>query len=129
MQGKEFEEKNGKRWAEYEQTLTAVEKGSRAADASKVPTMFREICTDLALARHRMYGMPMNERLNVLVIRGHKMIHRRAGGTWEKLLSFVAADFPVAVRAEWRLLLVAALSFAVPLAGVALAGFFWPDFS
>lgn len=129
MQGKEFEEKNGKRWADYEQTLTTIEKKAQSLDVSKVPTMFREICTDLALARHRMYGMPMNEKLNELVIRGHKMIHRRAGGTWEKLLRFVAVDFPVSVRKEWRLLIVATLSFIVPLVGVALAGFYWPDFS
>jgi len=91
--------------------------------------MFREICTDLALARHRMYGMPMNESLNVLVIRGHKIIHRRAGGTWEKLLRFVAVDFPVSVRKEWRLLIVATLSFILPGLGVVIAGFYWPDFS
>lgn len=129
MQGKQFEEKNTERWAEYERTLEAVEKKGHTLDVSKVPTMFREICTDLALARHRMYGMPMNERLNELVIRGHKMIHRRAGGTWEMLLKFIVADFPVAVRKEWRLLIVATLSFIVPLIGVALAGFYWPDFS
>lgn len=129
MQGKEFEEKNAQRWAAYEQTLDALEKRAQGVDVSGLPSMFREICTDLALARHRMYGMPMNERLNTLVIRGHKIIHRRAGGTWEKLLRFMAVDFPVAVRAEWRLLLVATLTFVLPMLGVALAGFYWPDFS
>ncbi len=129
MQGKEFEEKNAERWAAYEQTLDALEKRAQGVDVSGLPSMFREICTDLALARHRMYGMPMNERLNTLVIRGHKIIHRRAGGTWEKLLGFMAVDFPVAVRAEWRLLLVATLTFVLPMLGVALAGFYWPDFS
>ncbi|MBK1830682.1 stage II sporulation protein M [Verrucomicrobiaceae bacterium R5-34] len=130
MQGKEFEEKNAERWAEYDQTLSRLEKKrDPSIDVSTLPTRFREICTDLALARHRMYGMPMNEHLNELVIRGHKMIHRRAGGTWEMLLRFVAVDFPVAVRKEWRLLIVATLSFVLPLIGVALAGFYWPDFS
>lgn len=129
MQGKEFEEKNAQRWAAYEQTLDALEKRAQGVDVSGLPSIFREICTDLALARHRMYGMPMNERLNTLVIRGHKIIHRRAGGTWEKLLRFMAVDFPVAVRTEWRLLLVATLTFVLPMLGVALAGFYWPDFS
>lgn len=129
MQGKEFEDKNAQRWEEYEQTVNALEKNAQGLDVSRLPKMFREICTDLALARHRMYGMPMNERLNMLVIRGHKIIHRRAGGTWGKLLRFIAVDFPVAVRAEWRLLIVATLSFVLPLAGVAMAGFYWSDFS
>ncbi len=129
MQGKQFEEKNSRRWAEYEETLNKVDKKGHDLDVSRVPTMFREMCADLALARHRMYGMPMNERLNELVIRGHKIIHRRAGGTWEVLFRFIAVDFPVSVRSEWRLLIIATLSFIVPLIGVAVAGFYWADFS
>lgn len=73
--------------------------------------------------------MPMNEQLNELVIRGHKIIHRRAGGTWEKILRFIVVDFPVAVRHEWRLFWVATISFMLPLIGMALAGFYWSDFS
>ncbi len=129
MQGKEFEEKNAQRWAAYEQTLTTLEKGGLGLDVSQLPAMFREICTDLALARHRMYGMPMNERLNELVIRGHKIIDRRAGGTWAAVIRFIAVDFPVSVRAEWRLLLVATLSFLLPGIGMAMAGFYWSDFT
>lgn len=129
MQGKEFEEKNAQRWNEYEHTVTSLEKKGLGLDVSRLPKMFREICTDLALARHRMYGMPMNEHLNGLVIRGHKLINRRAGGTWGRLFRFIAVDFPVAVRAEWRLLIVATLSFVLPLVGVAMAGFYWSDFS
>lgn len=130
MQGKEFEEKNHTRWAEYEQALNKLEKrGSQDEDVARLPKMFRQVCTDLALARHRMYGVMMNERLNGLVIRGHKQVQRRAGGTWEKVFRFIAVDFPVAVRMEWRLLIVSTLAFIVPLIGVAAAGFYWPDFS
>ena len=129
MQGKEFEEQNKDRWQNYQQLVSKVEKGSREADTSSFPRMFREICTDLALARHRMYGMPMSEWLNGQVIRGHKLIYRRAGGMWARLFRLLAVDFPVALRAEWRLLIVASLSFLLPLAGVAAAGFYWPDFS
>lgn len=129
MQGKEFEEKNAQRWGAYEHTLNTLEKGGLGLDVSQLPSMFREVCTDLALARHRMYGMPMNERLNELVIRGHKLIHRRASGTWGRVLRFVIADFPIAVRAEWRLLIVATLSFILPLVGMICAGFLWSDFS
>ena len=133
MQGKEFEERNKVRWEAYEQTLHALEKGKEGEvteeEMAQLPAMFREVCTDLALARHRMYGMTMNEKLNELVIRGHKVIHRRAGGTWGKVLRFVAFEFPQAVRAEWKLFLVATLSFILPLMGMVLVGFFWSDFS
>lgn len=129
MQGKEFEQKHNGRWQAYEHSLRSLESGGRGVDVSKLPAMFREVCTDLALARHRMYGMELSERLNAQVIRGHKLIHRRAEGSWDKVIRFVVADFPIAVRAEWRLLLVASLSFLLPLVGMLLAGFYWPDFS
>ena len=130
MQGKEFEEKNQERWVEYESTLVELEKrDQQIQDVARVPSMFRKMCTDLALARHRMYGVPMSERLNGLVIRGHKQIHRKAAGSWDKLFRLIVVDFPVAVRAEWRLLIVCTLAFVLPLVGVAMAGFYWPDFS
>ncbi len=129
MQGKEFEKRNRESWGEYEQTLNALEEKSGDVDASRLPVMFRKVCTDLALARHRMYGTRMNEQLNVLVIRGHKIIHRRAGGTWESVLRFLLIDFPSTVRKEWRLLLVATLSFVLPAIGMVLVGFYWSDFS
>ena len=135
MQGKEFETKHAQRWSEYEKTLKNLEsaRSGKAADEgsdyAKLPAMFRQLCTDLALARHRMYHEPMNERLNTLVIRGHKIIHRRATGTWAKLFHFIAVDFPVAVRAEWRLLIVSTLSFILPGIAIVLAGFYWTDFS
>jgi len=135
MQGKEFEHKNRARWGEYERMLNSVEAKSRqdnqaaGLDVSRLPAMFREVCTDLALARHRMYGMTLSENLNELVIRGHKVIHRRSGGTWGKVFRFAAFEFPMAVRAEWRLLVVATLSFLLPAIGMILAGFYWSDFS
>jgi len=129
MRAKEFEKRNQRRWQEFEEALTSIEKKSGEVDAARLPAMFRSVCTDLALARHRMYGIPISEGLNAKVIRGHKLIYRRAGGSWARLFRLVFVDFPVAFRAEWRLLIVAALSFILPLAGVAAAGFYWPDFS
>ena len=129
MRAKQFQEKNSVRWREFEDTLASIEKKSKGVDVTRLPAMFRSVCTDLALARHRMYGMPVSEALNVQVIRGYKMIYKRAGGSWARLFRLVFIDFPVAFRAEWRLFVVAALSFILPLAGVAAAGFYWPDFS
>ena len=129
MQGKEFEDKNASRWQEYEKAVTQIERSSKKMDVSAFPRMFREVCADLALARHRMYGMPMSDGLNRQVIRGHKLIYRRAGGTWGRLIRLLAVDFPVALRAEWRLMLISTLSFLMPAIAVAVAGFYWSDFS
>lgn len=129
MQAKEFEQKNNERWSKYEQSLDMLERKGIEQDVSQLPSIFRSLCTDLSLARHRMYGSVMNEKLNTLVIRGHKLIHRRSGGTWEKVLRFIAIDFPVTVRAEWRLLVVATFAFLFPLFGMLMAGFYGSDFS
>ena len=135
MQGREFEQRNAERWREYEQSLNGMDSATGrsedrvSVDPAKIPVMFREVCADLALARHRMYGMSVNERLNTLVIRGHKLLHRRASGTWGTFFQFVTVDFPVAVRVEWRLLLVASLCFVLPILGVVLIGFYWPNFT
>ncbi|MGB1259159.1 MAG: stage II sporulation protein M, partial [Akkermansiaceae bacterium] len=129
MKNSEFEKKNGDRWREYEQLLLSAEKRGLGLDVSRLPAMFREVCTDLALARHRMYRQPLNEHLNSLVIRGHKLMNRRLGGTWEAILRFLAVGFPQAVRREWRLLIVATLTFILPLIAVALSGVYWPDYS
>ncbi len=135
MQSKEFERKNAERWLQYEQLLEKIESSKKrdsAAleyDIAQLPELFREVCTDLTIARHRMYGAAMNERLNNLVIRGHKIIHRRVGNSWGTLFQFILVDFPVAVRAEWRLLIVATLSFILPIIGVIMAGLYWSDFT
>ncbi|MBK1789552.1 stage II sporulation protein M [Persicirhabdus sediminis] len=121
MQGREFEMKNASRWAEYELLLNELEAGgrrSKSAAAAKLPKLFRELCSDLAIARYRMYDLALCERLNGLVIRGHKLLYLRPAGAWIKVLQFFVIDFPTIVRSEWRLLIIATLAFLLP--GIAI---------
>ncbi|MFT4177190.1 MAG: stage II sporulation protein M [Luteolibacter sp.] len=114
MTSGDFEARNQARWQEYEELVTALEKGKKPADAGELPRRFRELCLDLSLAENRMYGGRITERLNALVIRGYKLVYQRRRGGMEKVAAFVAADFPRTIRREWKLFVICSLVFWVP---------------
>ena len=85
----DFEHKNQGRWQEYERLLVLFEKGKRDPQMDQLPRLFREVCLDLSLARARMYGSRITERLNGLVIRGNDVLYRRRRLGAEGVLRFV----------------------------------------
>ncbi len=114
MTAGDFEEQNRERWLEYERVVTLVEKGKAGAGAEQLPRLFREVSLDLSLADSRMYGPRVLDRLNALVIRGYELIYRSRRGSLEKVLLFVTARFPQAVRREWRLFWLCNAVFWLP---------------
>jgi uncharacterized membrane protein SpoIIM required for sporulation len=110
----DFEHRNAARWAEFETLLTEFEKGKPGVLADQLPRRFREICVDLSLAESRMYGGQLTERLNALVIRGYKVIYQTRRGSWEKVIAFLSAGFPRAVRRDWRLFWLCSAVFWLP---------------
>jgi uncharacterized membrane protein SpoIIM required for sporulation len=117
----DFEHKNRPRWEEYDRLLGQFEKGRREPGMEQLPRLFRELCLDLSLARARMYGGGVTERLNELVIRGHNALHRHRRVTREEIVRFLMVDFPRAVRADWRLLVLCSLSFWLPFLAMMLS--------
>lgn len=114
MKSGDFEHQNEERWAEYERLVGRLEKGGKIPDAGEMPRRFRELCVDLSLAESRMYGARVTERLNALVIRGYELIYRAGRGGWRGAVSFVAADFPQALRREHRLFWLCNAVFWLP---------------
>jgi uncharacterized membrane protein SpoIIM required for sporulation len=115
MKAGAFEEQRRGRWRELEEILDAVEAGRPESRVGEVPRRFREVCADLALAQARICGLPLLERLNALVIRCHHFVYReRRGIAWERVLRFLAAGFPTAVRREWRLFWLCSAAFWLP---------------
>ena len=114
MTSGDFEARNHDRWLEYEKLVNQLEKGKSGPHAEEMPKRFRELCLDLSLAESRMYGPQVTERLNHLVIRGYEVIYRTRRGSWEKMVSFVAVEFPQIVRKEWRLFWLCSIVFWVP---------------
>ena len=112
-----FRKLNEPFWAEFGGLLYELDrrKADRPAD---FPAHYRRVCQHLALARHRGYTSDLIERLNDLAVRGHHHMYRRPIALLSRLGIFVARDFPAAVRAEWRLVLLSGLLFYGPLLGM-----------
>ena len=68
MKRQTFEKANEAAWVELEQTVQTLEKRTPSPNTAKLPQLFRQVCGDLALAQHRMFGRKLCERLNNLVI-------------------------------------------------------------
>lgn len=109
-----FEKKNAPRWLETDVMMQAVEKKHANADVFALPRLFRQMCADLALAQHRMYGQKMVQQLNDRVIRGYKLLYRGRRNGWANILNFIIATFPQAIRKEWRLFWLCNALFWVP---------------
>lgn len=110
-----FEEENHHRWLETERLVTSGEKREWSSELERLPALFRQLCADLSLAQHRMYGARLCGRLNDLVIRSRNVLTR--GGTARGGAGGAASvwlTFPRAVRREWRLLLLNMLLFWGP---------------
>lgn len=121
MTSGDFENRNAKRWAEYESLISLMEKGKAGPEAERLPRLFRELSLDLSLAEARMYGPHITERLNELVIRGYELIYRTRRGTWESVVFFLVAKFPQAVRREWRLFWLCSAVFWLPFFAMMLS--------
>ncbi len=92
-----------------------------------VPHLYRQICHHLSLARERRYSAHVVERLNDLVLQGHQRLYsaRRVG--MHQFNHFLFVGFPRRVRREWRLLLLSALLFYVPMVGMFFAAQVKPE--
>lgn len=119
-----FEERRGSEWVELDRLITSMEKGKPVVGVDELPRRFREVCADLALARHRMYSTQLIERLNSLVSRGYNILYRNRRSGWAAVIKFLALDFPRAVRAEWRLFWLCSAMFWLPFFAL-LASAWW----
>jgi len=122
MKTSTFESQRTKRWQEIEEILDAAEAGRDDPRVVEVPRRFREACSDLALAQARIYRLPLIERLNRLVIRCQQFVYRKRSRIgWEPVVRFVGRDFPLLLRAEWRLFWLCSVIFWLPFLGMMLA--------
>lgn len=121
MNSGNFRERRERAWQELDELISSVEKGRPAEGVEQLPKRFREACSDLALANHRMYEGGVVSRLNALVIRGYKLLYRtrRKGG--EAFVRFVGVTFPNTIRSEWRLFWLCSAMFWLPFFAMMLS--------
>ncbi len=119
------------RWARLESLLAALRTGRRDGlerDAlHELPRLYRQACQDLALARRRMYGRELVQRLNQMALRGREQLYRPSSRYLHEVAQFFGVDFPRLVREEWRLFWICSLLFAAPLVAVAVTANKRPD--
>lgn len=119
-----FRAHNEETWEALE---AALAKGSPQALQARFPRLYRRVCQHLALARTRLYSARLIQRLEHLVLAGHQRLYGSAREHRGRLSAFFGRDFPAAVRREWRLVLVSALVFFVPLGAMLVAPQLDPD--
>lgn len=126
MKKSTFEEINTSRWQEIELLVKSLEKKQAGPEATRLPSLFRQLCHDLSLAQHRMYGRKLCDYLNQMVVSCYQHLHRNTGAGAGSLLGFAARTFPRAVRREWRLFALAMSLFWIPFTAMIAAAYFAP---
>lgn len=138
----QFESGYGPVWDELEAALAGLDAGRRPwfrrkskdgtaaapPDAARLAMLYRASCEHLALARARAYPAHLTARLDALTQRAHELIYRRSDYGAARLARLFLIDFPQAVRAHWRYVLVAALVFGLPLVLLGVATYVDPGF-
>ena len=123
-------------WRAFEEWLDKRGEAPRAARTARgwdglrdedVPSRYRRLCQQLALARGRGYSPQVTERLQALTHRGHDVLYRTPPVQWRRALRFLVADFPRLVRAQGGCLWLAAALFALPTLAMFLAVQQWPE--
>jgi len=67
---------------------------------AELPSAYRQLCQQLAIARYRRYSAALLARLNQLALRAYQQIYRAPQRRWPVVLHFLTADFPKRVRAD-----------------------------
>lgn len=115
MKSSTFQSQNEKRWQELEEVLDELDsRRVKPETASRLPKLFRQVCSDLSLAQYRMYGMALCDRINGLVIRAYKHLYKGTMGTWARIFEFIWFDLPGKVRQEWKLFWLCNAMFWIP---------------
>lgn len=98
----------------------ATRGGLDALSSDELPDFaarYREVAADLARARTYGADPRVRVRLERLVAAGHNLLYRDDRKTWRRAGALVAIEFPAAVVASWRVVLLAFLAFTLPALG------------
>ena len=122
---KAFADRRRKSWEELDSlSRKTSQRGLRkleAAEVAQMPSLYRDVCADLAAAEAARYSAPLVDYLRGLTASAHTILygpHARArgeGGAIRLQHAWLVA-FPRAVRKRWRPMTLAAGLFFLPLA-------------
>lgn len=121
MKQADFEQRHETSWRLFEEMLLPEQ--HHDADRARFPALYRQVCSDLALAKRRRYSPELISRLNDLATRGYFLLYgagRHYNGLW---MRFVVVDFPLAIYRNRLFVAASALFFLVPMIVMGLIGY------
>ena len=128
MKQQQFEQLRSDSWLHFEQQLEQLEKGDKhKRPAEDFPQRYRALCQDKALAQSRAYSNTLVERLQQLVSRGHQQLYRHRSRSLSRIVQFLLADLPRAVRREWRAVGIASACFYGPALLLGVLVYLFPE--
>ncbi len=133
MKQQAFEQKYESLWLEIENILSRkgdqldIFSASNKTAVKEFPSLYRQLCQHLAVAKSRNYTPQLIGHLNELVLQSHHLLYQNNRYSQHKVLIFIFRTFPQAVRANGKLVLVSSLLFYLPLFFFALSCYFNPE--
>ncbi len=137
MRQSQFIAKHEKLWKQFDQWLDYQElsrwkKNSKKHPIEKpeeidLPDAYRKICHHYALANSRMYNPVLVEKLNKLVIRGHRKLYSSRTYFLENIIQYFAGGFSTLIRKEWKVVSIAAALFYIPFILSIIILQYYPD--
>ena len=103
MNQKSFEKKYQNDWDTLRSILAKKENKLPHKRIKELPTLYREVCNHLALARERNYSLSLVNSLEEVVMRTHQYFYGTRSPIKFSLISYFLRDFPMAVRKERKL--------------------------
>jgi uncharacterized membrane protein SpoIIM required for sporulation len=129
-----FEETYQHEWSELEELLDQAGRRAprkRVSDetisGARLAALYRRACEHLALARARSYPAYIVDRLDRTTTNAHQLIYRRRDLGFGHLKTFIARDFPCAVRGHVWYVMVSLAVFALPTLIVGLLVYWRPE--
>ncbi|SMF24332.1 Uncharacterized membrane protein SpoIIM, required for sporulation [Alteromonadaceae bacterium Bs31] len=124
MKQQSFEQRYSEQWQKLEGMLESKE----SETDQHFPKLFRELCHQLSIAKHRRYSPQLVDRLNELVIKAHHRFYQHNHRFHFQWLEFLVYGFPDAIRRNRHFVYVAAALFLLPLLATGLTCYLNSEF-
>lgn len=114
-----FREEREADWNEFDRLLTRLERGSARSltdeELLRLPVLYRATLSSLSIARATSLDRAMLDYLEGLSIRGYFLLYGVRESTSKRIGKFFTQDWPRAVRALWKEVLIATVVTALAI--------------
>ncbi len=121
MKQNEFIRRYDPLWVAFEEAVDPATRKNADASLEDLPASYRTICHHLSLAKLRNYSPALQDRLNLLALKGHQNLYAGKNDNATDLGKVFSTDFPRCVRRHKYYVLASALLFFGPLVWITLA--------